>query len=111
MSKFQTLLDEKITVVIATDREGLLALSKSLDLVASMGILPLEVCVFCNEVAASIAKEAGMSNEFIQLKPDEFWASFIPCPQGQGLSKAHHKKQILNTFSKHRADWRKLWTV
>ena len=91
------------------DRESLLALSKALALTSSLGVFPLEVSVFCAEVAASIGPQIGLNDVFSQITPDEFWANFFP--HSKGFSRAEQKKQILKTFKKHRADWRKLWLV
>jgi hypothetical protein len=109
----QKLLDENITLEIKMDRLSLIALAKMLALTSAMGIPPFEVCVFCTEIVESIEEklqsDLGFNDRYSQMNPEEFWAEFFPCPEG--CSPDEHKQQILETFKKHRADWRKLWTV
>ena len=112
-SELQKLLDEDTTLVIDMDRLSLMSLAKALALTSSMGILPPEVCFFCYEITESIEeklkRELGFNDGFSQIEPDKFWANFFPCPKGANPDE--QKQKILETFKKHRADWRKLWTV
>jgi hypothetical protein len=84
-----------------------------LALATESGILPIETCDFCTEIVEFIVeqlrREVGFDDKFKLMNPEEFWAEFFPYPEG--VSRDEHKQQILETFKKHRADWRKLWTV
>jgi hypothetical protein len=108
----QKLLGEDITLEIKMDRLSLMSLAKTLALTSAMGILPFEVCVFCTEIVEAIEEkiqgDLGFNDRYSQMNPEEFWAEFFPYPEG--VSQDEHKQQILETFKKHRADWRKLWT-
>lgn len=112
-SKFQRLLDEDTSLVIEMNRLSLMSFAKSLALVSSMGVLPIEVCAFCDEIVEFIEdklkRELGFNDGFSQIKPDEFWAEFFPCPKG--VNADERKEKILETFKRHRSDWRKLWIV
>jgi hypothetical protein len=110
---FYKVMKHSTSFGIETDRCSLLALAKALSLVIALGILPPEICEFCTEIVEFIVeqlrREVGFDDKFKLMNSEEFWAEFFPYPEG--CSPDEHKQQILETFKKHRADWRKLWTV
>lgn len=110
---FLQALKQPINLVIQMDRASLLVFAKVLDLVKSSGILPLETCEFCTEMiefmVEQLRREVGFDDKFKLMDSEEFWANFFPCPDG--VNPEEHKQKILETFKKHRADWRKLWAV
>jgi hypothetical protein len=110
---FFEVMERPINLVIQMDRASLLIFAKVLSLATASGIFPPEICEFCTEIVEFIVeqlrREVGFDDEFKLMNSEEFWAEFFPCPEG--CSPDEHKQKILETFKKHRADWRKLWTV
>jgi hypothetical protein len=110
---FLQVLEQPTNLVIQMDRASLLIFAKVLDLAKSSGILPIETCEFCAEIIEFIVEqlriEVGFDDKFKLMDSEEFWANFFPCPDG--VNSEEHKQKILETFKKHRADWRQLWAV
>ena len=111
--EFLKTMEKPTNLVIQMDRASLLVFAKVLDLAVKSGILPVETCDFCTEIIEFIVeqlrRDVGFDDKFKLMNSEEFWAEFFPC--SEGCSPEEHKQKILETFKKHRADWRKLWAV